>query len=176
MTIEHVELNTSDPKAARKFYKGLFGWKYQDMPMPNGVYTMISTKEGKPFGGLQQHPMPGAPSAWLNYVTVKSVQRTVTKAQKTGGTVVVPITTIPGMGSFAVVTDPTGASVGVWQAAPKPKKKAKKKSAKKKSAKKKSAKKKSAKKKSAKKKSAKKKSAKKKSAKKKSAKKRSRKR
>ena len=48
----HHELNTSDPAAAKKFYKGLFGWKLEDMKMPDGsVYTMFKTgpKEG---GGI----------------------------------------------------------------------------------------------------------------------------
>ncbi len=30
----HMELNTSDVKGAKAFYKGVFGWKIKDMKMP----------------------------------------------------------------------------------------------------------------------------------------------
>ena len=163
----HYELNTSDPKAAKKFYRAVFNWKFQDMPMGSGsVYTMVSSADG-PVGGIQQHPMPGTPSAWLAYAEVASVDKSVAKAKKLGGKSIVPKQVIPGMGEFAVLADPTGATFAIWkslQSAPKPaKKKAAKKSAKKKAAKKsakKSAKKKAAKK-SAKKRPAKKRAAKK---------------
>ncbi len=172
-TFVHMELNTSDPEAAKKFYGGVFGWKYQDVPMPDGVYTMVMAGE-TPIGGFQKNPMPGAPSHWLGYIGVDSVKRALNKAVKRGATVVVPVTKVPGMGSLAIFTDPTGAAFAVWEAAAPTaaqRKAAKKKTAKKKVAKKKVAKKKAAKKKTAKKKTAKKKTAKKKTAKKKTAKK-----
>jgi predicted enzyme related to lactoylglutathione lyase len=43
------ELNTSDPAAAKTFYKGLFGWQGEDMPAgPDMVYTMLRLRG---FGG-----------------------------------------------------------------------------------------------------------------------------
>jgi predicted enzyme related to lactoylglutathione lyase len=111
-TFVHMELNTSDPKAAKQFYKAVFGWEYQDMPMPEGVYTMVQG-----IGGITQHPMPDAPSSWLGYVGVDSVERTVAKVEKAGGNVVMGRTEIPGMGCFAVFTDPQGAPFAIWEAA-----------------------------------------------------------
>ena len=137
MAIEHHELNTSDLKGAKKFYKGVFGWKFQDMKMDGGqVYSLVSTKDGKAFGGFQAHPMPGAPSAWLNYVTVDSLKKAVAKVEKNGGTILMPPTEIPNMGSFSMCQDPQGAAFAMWQAAPPPKKAAKKKAEKKASKKK----------------------------------------
>jgi predicted enzyme related to lactoylglutathione lyase len=75
----HHELNTSDPAAARNFYKSMFGWKFQDMPMPGGgAYSMFTTGQNE-GGGIQQHPMPGAPSAWLQYILVPSVKKAMAK-------------------------------------------------------------------------------------------------
>jgi predicted enzyme related to lactoylglutathione lyase len=111
-TFVHMELNTSDPKAAKQFYKAVFGWEYQDMPMPEGVYTMVPG-----IGGITQHPMPDAPSSWLGYVGVDSVERTVAKVEKAGGTVVMGRTEIPGMGYFAVFNDPQGAPFAIWEPA-----------------------------------------------------------
>ena len=115
MTVAHYELNTSDPAKAKKFYKSIFGWKFQDMPMPHGTYTMVSSKDG-PIGGIQKNPMKG-PSHWLGYMTVASVDRTTAKVKKAGGKVLVPKIVVPGMGEYAVYADPTGGTIGVWAAA-----------------------------------------------------------
>lgn len=122
MTIAHHELNTSDLAGAKKFYGAVFGWTFDDVPMGDGaVYSMVKSKEGVPFGGFSTNPMPGAPSAWLNYASVASLAKTLGKIEKNGGTVLVPATVIPNMGSFAVFQDPQGATFAIWEAAPPPK-------------------------------------------------------
>jgi predicted enzyme related to lactoylglutathione lyase len=175
----HVELHTKDTKAARAFYSGVFGWKYSEMPMPGGSYTMIASATGEPLGGLVPSADNSAPDSWIGYVTVASAKSAVAKAAKRGANIVVDVTAIPGMGSFAILTDPGGGLFGIWEDAPKEnmvvKKASKKKAAKKEAAKKQVAKKdskeKDSKKKDAKKTDAKKTDAKKKDAKKKDAKK-----
>ena len=114
-TFVHHELNTSDLAAAKKFYNGLFGWSFQDMTMPDGsVYSMFSTGENE-GGGIQDHPVPGAPSAWLQYVGVASVKQSMAKAKKLGATVVVDFMPIPPHGALGIFVDPTGASCAVWE-------------------------------------------------------------
>jgi predicted enzyme related to lactoylglutathione lyase len=138
----HHELSTNDPSAARKFYKGLFGWKFQDMKQPDGsVYAMFTTGEKNEGGGIQKNPMPGAPSAWLQYVAVKSVKKAMAKAVKLGATSMIDYMPVPNHGALGIFSDPTGAQCAVWEAAPAPKKGAKKKAATKKAASKKTAKK-----------------------------------
>ncbi len=131
MPFEHMELNTSDPKAAKKFYKGVFGWKFEDMKMQHGVYTMIRDAAGKGVGGIQQNAMAKAPSSWLGYNSVPSIKRALKKVVGRGGKVLMPETAIPNMGSFAVCADPQGAAFALWQMAAAPKKAAKKRTAKK---------------------------------------------
>jgi predicted enzyme related to lactoylglutathione lyase len=110
----HVELNTTDPDKARAFYGSLFDWKLSDMPMPGGNYTMIDVGDGT-GGGMLQHPMPGAPSVWIPYVTVDDVKKATEKARSLGASVIRDVTEIPEMGSFSVVLDPTGAAFGIWE-------------------------------------------------------------
>jgi predicted enzyme related to lactoylglutathione lyase len=129
----HIELHTDDVPKAKKFYKSLFDWKFTDIPAMS--YTMLDVGKGT-GGGVTKHMMPGAPNAWLSYVQVESVKKTVAKAKKAGGTALVEYMPIGDMGAIGVLADPMGASFGVWEmakAAPKP---AKKKAAKKKGAKK----------------------------------------
>lgn len=110
----HIELNTDDVGKVKEFYGGLFAWQLQDVPMgDHGTYTMIKPGSG-PGGGIQKKPMPEAPSMWLTYIAVESVDATLEKAQKLGGKVIVPKTPIPDMGWLGIVADPTGAVFGVW--------------------------------------------------------------
>jgi len=111
----HVELNTTDVAKAKAFYGKLFGWKLEDMPMGEGfVYTMINVGEGT-GGGMMKHPMPGAPSTWLAYVLVDDVGAATQKAKSLGATVAKDVTEVPGAGWFSIITDPTGATLGLWK-------------------------------------------------------------
>jgi uncharacterized protein len=158
----HHELQTSDPAAAKKFYKSLFGWAFEDMKMPDGVYMMFRTDEDGGGGGIMQKMSPDAPSAWLQYVGVDSVKKSMAKAIKLGATPLVEHQQVGNIGALGIFLDPTGAACALWEAsAPlpagptrkaSPKKAASKKAAPKKPAKKKAAPKKPAKKKAAKKK------------------------
>lgn len=129
----HIELNTDDVAAAKKFYKRVFDWKLQDPPGMH--YTMIDVGKGV-GGGMMEKPMHDAPTMWLPYVEVDSVQATIAKARKAGADVKVAHMPLGGnMGAIGVFVDPTGAGIGVWEKPKAAPKRAAKKSAKKKSAK-----------------------------------------
>ena len=112
----HVELATTDVAKAKSFYQSLFDWKLHDMDMGGGhTYTMIEVGGDRTGGGMMQHPMPGAPSAWLAYVLVDDVAAATEKAKSLGATVVREVTEVPEAGSFSIILDPTGAHLGLWQ-------------------------------------------------------------
>jgi predicted enzyme related to lactoylglutathione lyase len=114
----HVELNTTDVSKAKAFYGALFNWTLEDVAVPGGSYTMVKVGEGT-GGGIMKHPVPGAPSAWLAYVLVDDVAASTKKAKSLGATVKMDVTEVMGMGSFSVITDPTGAAFALWQPAKK---------------------------------------------------------
>jgi uncharacterized protein len=108
------ELLTTDVAGARKFYGQLLGWQFKDMPMGQTSYTLISVG-GKDIGGIMHTP-PAAgemPPAWGSYVTVDDVDARCGGAKKLGGNVIVPPTDIPGVGRFAVIQDPQGATINL---------------------------------------------------------------
>ena len=111
----HVELNTTDVAKAKSFYGELFAWQLEDMPMPEGSYPLIKVGDGT-GGGLMKHPLPGEPSMWLAYVLVDDIAATTGKAKALGGTLFKDVTEVPGMGWFSIISDPTGAVLGLWQA------------------------------------------------------------
>jgi len=78
------------------------------------TYTMIQPGEGT-GGGLMQQPVPGAPSTWLAYVVVDDVKAATEKAKSLGARVMKDVSEVQGMGWFSIITDPTGAHLGLWQ-------------------------------------------------------------
>jgi predicted enzyme related to lactoylglutathione lyase len=111
----HVELATTDIDKAKSFYQSLFDWKLNDMDMGDGMtYTLIEVGEGT-GGGMMQHPMPGAPSGWLSYVGVDDIKAATDKAKSLGATIVRDVTEVPNVGLFSIFTDPTGATLALWQ-------------------------------------------------------------
>lgn len=113
-----VELNTTDPVAAKRFYGELFGWRMKDMPTPMGEYTMAEVDD-KSVCGLMKLPEEarkmGAPPHWLSYVAVDDVDASAEKARELGGTVLVPPMDA-GPGRMAVLQDPTRGVLAIWRA------------------------------------------------------------
>ena len=110
----HVELNTTDVDKAKAFYGKLFEWTLEDVPMGDFVYTMIKVGKGT-GGGMMKQLIPGAPSSWLAYVEVADIKASTQKAKSLGATIMKDVTEVMGMGWLTILTDPTGAMLGLWQ-------------------------------------------------------------
>jgi predicted enzyme related to lactoylglutathione lyase len=113
----HVELMTNDVRKAKEFYGKLFKWELEDVPMEAGPYTMIKVGEGT-GGGMLKNPIPGAPSSWLAYVLVDDIDAATAKAKQLGASIMKDVSEVPNFGWFSVITDPTGATLALWE--PKP--------------------------------------------------------
>jgi predicted enzyme related to lactoylglutathione lyase len=111
----HCELSTGDVAAAKKFYKSLFAWKLNQLGAEMGNYVLIDTGSKVSGGGMAGKMMPEQPTAWMPYVTVESVKKSIAKAEKLGAKIVLAYQPIPGNGAIGVFIDPTGAGLGVWE-------------------------------------------------------------
>ena len=111
----HLELMTTDLAKAKAFYTGLFDWQLEEIPGMD--YSLIKVGEGT-GGGMMQSVQPGAPSSWLAYVLVDNAAVATEKARNLGATVCKEVTEIPGIGWFSIITDPTGATLALWQMNP----------------------------------------------------------
>jgi len=114
-----IELNTSDPGAAKKFYTGLFGWSAEDTPAgPDMVYTMLKIN-GLEVGAMcalqPDQKAQGVPPHWMSYVSVESADAAAEKATSLGGTVFAGPFDVMEHGRMAVIQDPQGAVFCVWQ-------------------------------------------------------------
>ena len=111
----HVELMTTDVARAKAFYTGLFDWQLEEIPGMD--YTLIKVGEGT-GGGMMKTVQPDAPSCWTAYVLVDDAAVATEKARTLGATICKEVTEIPGIGWFSVITDPTGATLALWQVNP----------------------------------------------------------
>jgi predicted enzyme related to lactoylglutathione lyase len=111
----HVELMTTDVAKAKAFYTELFDWKLEDVPGMD--YTLIDVGEGT-GGGIMKTMQPDSPSSWTAYVAVNDANAATEKARSLGATICKEVTEIPGVGWFSVITDPTGATLALWQMNP----------------------------------------------------------
>ena len=81
----HVELASTDVAKSKTFYSTLFDWKISDTDMGGGmIYSTFKPSADSPGGGMMQHPVPGAPSAWLPYVLVDDINAATKKAASLG--------------------------------------------------------------------------------------------
>ncbi len=103
------------PKA-KAFYGKLFQWKLVDLPMPTpgGKYTSIQVGRGT-GGGMMKQMIPGAGSAWMPYVQVADIDAATRRARRLRAKVLTEVTEIKGMGWLSIITDPTGAMLGLWE-------------------------------------------------------------
>jgi predicted enzyme related to lactoylglutathione lyase len=108
-----VNLATTDIEDAKAFYGAVFGWtEVREAPEIDYAFFEVG---GVTVAGLQA-VQEGAPPAWATYVAVEDVDAAVVRATELGAGVVEAGLDIPGHGRMAVLTDPGGAYILLWQA------------------------------------------------------------
>jgi predicted enzyme related to lactoylglutathione lyase len=114
-----IDLQTSDQAAAKTFYGSLFGWTYEDNDMGGGaVYSMAKFK-GRDVGAiapLGDAAAAGVPPHWNSYVSVSDVDASAALVPGAGGTVMMEPFDVLDVGRMAIVADPTGGIIALWQA------------------------------------------------------------
>jgi hypothetical protein len=107
---------SSDPTVATTFYGAVFGWTAEEPNPEFGGYRNFQL-DGVPVAGLMQSSpeMGGPPNVWSAYLAVADADATVAAAEAAGGTVMAPTMAVGDLGTMAVIVDPGGAVIGMWQ-------------------------------------------------------------
>ena len=115
--IVHFEIPASEPGKLQELYGSLFGWTFQQIPIP-GIEFMRCGGEGGPGidGAITQRQNANQP--WMNYVRVASVDASIEKAVALGGQVALPRMAIPTGGAIAAILDPQGNIFGLMEPPP----------------------------------------------------------
>jgi predicted enzyme related to lactoylglutathione lyase len=110
-----IELHVPDTTALRGFYESVLGWRFEDRPMGDTTYPLISPADGDAdlsLGGLAPLEHGDVPH-WLAYFEVRDCDATVAGCRELGGTVHVPAEDVKGVGRTAVLVDPHDARFAV---------------------------------------------------------------
>ncbi|MCT8161825.1 VOC family protein [Pseudoruegeria sp. SHC-113] len=113
------ELMTRDVKAALHYYETVCGWTISQMPMQDpkmGTYYMGSRNDQPVAGIMDMAPLPGmeeVPPHWFTYFAVADLDAALQATKAQGGEILRPPFDIPGVGRIAIITDPTGAALGI---------------------------------------------------------------
>ena len=109
-----VDLVTPDVHAAKRFYGELLGWD-----APDGERYTHWTLDGRDVAGV--YSLPGVEARWTSYVAVEDAAAAAAGAAAAGGSVVEPAAAVSGgRGTRAVIADPLGTPVALWQAGESP--------------------------------------------------------
>ncbi|HZN95150.1 MAG TPA: VOC family protein [Myxococcales bacterium] len=112
--VAYYELHTPDAARARAFYGELFNWSFKDLGAPSPYFEVVSG--GDVPGGFATDA--ASPPMFLTYFHVPDLDRSIERAKALGAKVLKPREDIP-PGSFAVIADPQGTVLALWQAAAK---------------------------------------------------------
>ena len=112
------ELWTPDPQASLSFYKEVFAYTHEELPMPNGTYCVLKQGDAVRAGlveapNLVQAPNKDVPSLWLQYITVDDCDETLDRAKENGASIVAAPADAGGVGRFGILRDPMGGMLGV---------------------------------------------------------------
>jgi predicted enzyme related to lactoylglutathione lyase len=109
-----IDLYTSDAARAKDFYGRLLGWTTMDPGAEYGGYAIFQS-DGKAIGGCMEFMGEGVPDVWTTFLHSDDADRTVAAVREHGGQVVVEPMDVTENGRMAMVVDPGGAGVGIWQ-------------------------------------------------------------
>lgn len=116
--IAWIECASGDVEATKAHYARLCGWTYEGMPLPRGggTYWLIHAGEKSLGGIISKDIIPyEVPAHWLVYLEVGDIAAAVATVRADGGKVYRDPFDIPGIGQIAIVAEPSGAGLGLFQ-------------------------------------------------------------
>jgi predicted enzyme related to lactoylglutathione lyase len=106
---------SSDTQKSRAFYTGLFGWTAAEESEEFGGYFMFLRGDMPVAGCMPQPPGYEAPEEWTVYLAADDARKTTEMAEANGCQVLAPPMDVADLGTTAVIVDPAGNRVGIWQ-------------------------------------------------------------
>jgi|SRR5581483_4295580 len=132
-SVVHFEVTAKDTDRAKKFYGGVFDWKFQEMGGEYGNYIVCQTTETdeqrmpKRKGAINGGMMKVDPTAKHTILTiaVDNMEESLEKVKANGGKVISEIMDIPNVGRYARIEDSEGNVVSLMEPTAEYKEKAK---------------------------------------------------
>ncbi|MGH1523582.1 VOC family protein [Leifsonia sp. L25] len=109
-----VDYAAADLPRAQEFYTSLFGWTAEAGGGEYGGYVTFR-RDGRLVAGMGEAMEGQQPNAWLTYLLVEDAEAGERASANAGAQVLSPAMTVGDQGRLAVVADPGGAVVGLWE-------------------------------------------------------------
>lgn len=111
-----TELWTDDAETAAQFYENVVGMAHQAYDLGDKPYHLF-TSQGMARAGIIEIPdeLKDVKPGWAPYIGVNDLPAAVAKVEKLGGRVVFKHTEHPVSGSVALILDPTGAGLFLFE-------------------------------------------------------------
>ena len=110
-SVVHWEISAKNSRLLQDFYSNLFGWNINaDNPQQ---YGLVDTGLKMGIGGGIYQGTEQQPHGVVIYTQVEDIQAYLDKAVGLGGKVMLPITEIPNMVTYAMFTDVEGNVMGL---------------------------------------------------------------
>lgn len=110
-----VDLMSSDVERSTAFYTQLFGWTATEAGEEYGNYVTFWKGDAQVAGLMRQLPDSTIPDGWTTYLAVEDIDKTTEAARAAGGQVLLEPMTVGDQGRMAMLLDPSGAAIGLWQ-------------------------------------------------------------
>lgn len=110
-----AELATPDMNGSLEFYRALFGWGRAETPSSQGHQTLHIDGADVAAFHASAEPSRHAEARWLVYVASPDVDEAVMQTIRHGGELVTGPEDVHDDRRLALVKDPTGAVLGLWQ-------------------------------------------------------------
>ena len=107
----HMEIASTDPQKTRQFFEEVFDWEFEFMPEME--YSTFVAPSG-PGGGLMA-PLEDQSPGILNNLLSHNIDEDVKKIEQAGGRILQPKREIPGVGHWAVLQEPTGIVMALFE-------------------------------------------------------------
>ena len=109
--IAHVEIPATDLTRESIFLKNVFGWEFKEF---GKGYLLFNNKKGI-MVGLREVDSVTAGDTTVFHINIANIDEVLKKAKENGGKVKIEKTVIPAMGWYALITDPDGSTIGLYQ-------------------------------------------------------------
>ena len=109
--IAHIEIPSSDLNQTKDFFTKVFGWEFK--PFGNG-YMLFNNHKGI-MAGIREVKKVNSGDTTVFHINVQNIEEILDVVKANGGSVFKEKTVIPAMGWYALIKDPQGNIIGLYQ-------------------------------------------------------------
>lgn len=109
--IAHIEIPSTNLNTTTDFYEKVFDWKFK----PFGRGYLLYNTHNKLTVGLRKVNNVSTGDTTVFHIRTENIDYVLEKTVKEGGSVFREKTVIPAMGYYALIKDPDGNTVGLYQ-------------------------------------------------------------